>query len=131
VRTKLVRCSRLTPLLLLPLLVAVAGCGKQPTVKAEQFVGTWVRQFPKEGPLPPYDEILVLRPDGSGTMTSGFEPHPERITWLFYRGKLVFTPLGETRKTEFEYHFNSPDDLVLKVDEQETVYKRADPSQPR
>ena len=123
-RAKLVHWSRLTPLLLLALLLLCGGCGKQPTVDPAQFVGTWVQQFPEEGPRPPYDAILVLRPDGSGTMATGFDPHPQRISWLLYRGKLVLTPREGTRGTDYEYHFNSPDELVLKFEGQEVVFKR-------
>jgi hypothetical protein len=59
-------------------------------------------------------------------MTPGYEPHPQRITWLLYRGKLVVTPRNATRKTEYEYRFDSPDELVLVVEGQEAVFKRAE-----
>jgi hypothetical protein len=125
VRGKLAPCSRLIPLLLLALLLC-AGCGEQPSVDPAQFVGTWEQQFPEGGPRPPYEASLVLRPDGSGTTTPGYEPHPQRITWLLYRGKLVLTPRNATRKTEYEYRFNSPDELVLVVGGEEAVFKRAE-----
>lgn len=96
-----------------------AGCGEGPKEDPAKFVGTWAPYYGEDMPRPPYPETLVLRADGSASRTGGYDPHPEKLAWSLYRGKLVLTPREGTRRTSYDFHFNGPDELVVSVEGQE------------
>ncbi len=102
------------------ILLLLCGCAKTKEDPA-RFVGVW-EEVVKEGVL--FKTRIELRGNGQGFRTNLPDPHAEELAWYLKGNKLVLAPKDATKPTQYDFRFNSPDELVLMLDGKEAVLQR-------